>query len=74
MEIYEKSSHNVSASSSVAWARRSIGGGAMASTHGAPKPRKQNKLRIADWVAHCVCLAISFVAAIEVISRRPGLN
>jgi len=41
MEIYERlrqrnHSHNVSASSSLAWARRSLGDGGMASTHGVP--------------------------------------
>ena len=41
MEIYERSrqrnhSHNVSASSSLAWAHRSLGDGGMASTHGVP--------------------------------------
>src|SRR5206468_10755689 len=41
MEIYERSrqrnhSHNVSSSSSLAWARRSLGDGGMASTHGIP--------------------------------------
>jgi hypothetical protein len=41
MEIYERSrqrnhSHNVSASSSLAWAHRSVGAGGMASTHGVP--------------------------------------
>jgi hypothetical protein len=41
MEIYERSrqrnhSHNVFASSSLAWAHRSLGDGGMASTHGVP--------------------------------------
>jgi hypothetical protein len=41
MENYERSrqrnhSHNVSASSSLAWAHRSLGDGGMASMHGVP--------------------------------------
>jgi hypothetical protein len=53
MGIYESSrqrkhSDNVSASSSLAWACRSLGHGSMASTNGIPKPTAQ--LRIADCV------------------------
>src|SRR4029077_19603218 len=48
MEIYERSrqrnhSHHVSASSSLAWAHRSLGDGGMASTHGVP--RQESKIK-----------------------------
>jgi len=63
MEIYERSrqrkhSHNVSASSSMAWARRGLGDGGMARTQGAPNQRKRDKLRIADFVPDCIRLAV----------------
>ena len=46
MEIYERSrqhkhSHNVSASSSLAWAGRSFGDGGMASRHGVPNQQSK---------------------------------
>jgi hypothetical protein len=46
MEIYERSrqrnhSHNVSASSSMVWANRSLGNGGMASTRGVPKQESE---------------------------------
>jgi hypothetical protein len=47
MEIYERSrqrnhSHHVSASSSLAWAHRSLGDGGMASTHGVPNQESKS--------------------------------
>ena len=52
MKIYE--SHNVSASSSLAWAWRSLGDGGMASTHGVPN--QESKIHC----AYPIALLIAF--------------
>jgi hypothetical protein len=54
MEIYERSrqrnhNHHVSASSSLAWAQRSLGDGGMASTHGVPN--QESKINCAWAIA-----------------------
>src|SRR5207244_7246175 len=63
MEIYERSrqrnhSHNVSASSSLAWAHRSLGDGGMASTHGVPNQESKINCAWPNCVADCIRSAI----------------
>jgi hypothetical protein len=75
MEIYERSrqrnhSHNVSDSSSVAWARRSLGDGGMASTQGARNQEKQNKLRLSRLAKSTPTLTQSGLLAVLLQRQR----